>query len=75
MLLAADDTDVPEMNVIVTVAAPAPNAKLFPVVVIMPPAAVIRFVPVRAPTIETPNPGDVIVDDDSVRPVEEADPA
>ena len=74
-MLAPDDTDVLELNVIVTVAAPVPNAKLFPVVVILPPAAVIRFVPVRAPTIETPNPGDVIVDDDSVRPVDDAAPA
>jgi hypothetical protein len=73
--LAADESAVLEEKVRVTVAAPVPNAKLCDVVVIDDADAVIRLVPVRPPTIETPYPGEVRVDEISVRPVADAAPA
>lgn len=74
MLLAPDETVVLEANVSVTVAALPPNMKLFPVVVINAPDVVMRFVPVSGPTIDTPYPPDVMVDESTVRPVAEAAP-
>ena len=53
-MLAPDDTVADDANVIVTTAALAPKAKLWLVVVIELPEAVMKLVPLSAPTIDTP---------------------
>ena len=74
LIADVDETVVAALNVIVTVAALAPKMKLLLVVDIDPPDVVTKFVPVSGPTIDTPKPGDVIVDEATVRPVLEAAP-
>ena len=75
LLVVADEMTLVAPNVIVTVAALAPNMKSVVDVVIRPPDAVIKLTPVSGPTIDTPYaPEDVIVDEMTVRPVPEAAP-
>jgi len=72
LLADVDETVVVALNVIVTVAAPVPKMKLLDVAEIDAVVVVITLLPVSGPTIETPNPGVVIVDETTVRPVEAA---
>jgi hypothetical protein len=62
------------VNPIVTVAV-VPKTKLCDPVVMAAVVVVIVFVPVTAPAIDNPKPGDVSVDETTVSPVEEAVPA
>lgn len=74
LLAVADEIVVVEPNVNVTVAELVPKIKSVVEVEIDAPDVVMRFVPDSGPTIDTPNPAeDVMVDETTVRPV--PDPA
>jgi hypothetical protein len=72
--LAAEESAVVEEKSAVTVAAEE-KTKLCDVVVIEAVVVVIILVPESAPATESPNPGDVRVDETTVRPVADAAPA
>jgi hypothetical protein len=65
---APQETDVVDANPIVTVAV-VPKTKLCEPVVITAVVVVIVFVPVTAPAIDNPKPGDVSVDETIDNPV------
>ena len=69
LLADVDETVVVALNPIVTVAAPDPKMKLFDVAEMDALVVVIKFVPVSGPSIETPKPGVVMVDETTVSPV------
>ena len=73
LLAVAEEMLVLTSNVMVTVALPPPNTNPSVFVVITAPDVEIKLVPVSGPTIETPYPLDVMVDEITVRPV--PDPA
>ena len=69
LLADVDDTVVVALKPMVTTAALAPKMKLLEVADIDAVVVVMTLDPVRGPTIDTPKPGVVMVDDTTVSPV------
>ena len=74
LLAAVEETVVVKLKPIVTVAAPFPQIKLLDVDDMEAVLAVITFVPVSGPTMDTPKPADVSVEEMTLSAVPDAAP-
>jgi len=75
LLAVEEDTVVPEPKVIVTATEPVPKVKSLVEVVIAAADVEMTLDPVSGPTIDTPYPADVMVDETTDRTVADAAPA